>query len=208
MATAVHSPARLLAISMILVVLAGCVGPGPIPDGPGGGAIPNEESNLPDDLADEPSVRTPRTVEECLATRWLLNNETWRAMLQPLTNASGGNVESVTGELILDLRDDGSFVTTYAGWTVTTTQEGGAAVIERNGVDAGEWAISGFTVELSLTAPGSAVEGYVDTSSGRFELPSVGTDNSASLEMFEFECGPEDLLATIDMGTVFFTLAP
>lgn len=196
-----RSPLLLLVLPLVVVALAACAGPSPVPDG-----LPDPDG--PGNTADgetPPEVRAPKTSEECLAAQWLLNNETWRAMLQPMTVAAGGTVESVTGEMALDLRPDGIYTSTYTDWTVTTLAEGGKAVIQRNGVDLGTWAISGTQVALVETNPGSAVVGYVETGAGRIDLPPTGTD-SASLDVFEFDCAPEDLLATIEMGTVFFTL--
>ncbi len=203
------SPIAVIVLTALLVGVSGCTSPAPPPPSPESEAEPTDDQNsASDESSNEESGRNPQTVEECLTARWVLNNETWQAMLQPTANAAGATVDSVTGELVLELLDTGLFATTYTGWTVTTVQEGGAAVIERNGQDLGEWTVSGFSVELFVTSPGSSVVGYVDTAGGRIDLPTSGEADAGSLEAFEYECAPEDLLATIDLGTVFFTLAP
>lgn len=202
-------PARLMVVSGILLGLTGCGGSGlPVPDDPPGNNPPGDSS--PDDNAPPPNDDgdDTLTLEECVTEEWLLNNESWRLMLQPLAAESGANVESVTGEFVLHLQNNGNYTATYTGWTVTTQQTGGAAIIERNGTDAGFWDISRDRIGLVEFTQGSTIVGYIDAGGQRIDLPSVGSTESGSLEAFDVLCGPDDLLVTIETGTVLFTLNP
>jgi len=209
MARTASSLLAWILITALVVGVSGCAAPEPPPANPGSAAEPaDDQSEGSDESSDDEGGRNPQTVEDCLATRWLLNNETWRAMMQPETAAAGGNVDSVTGDFLVDLRSDGSFEITYTEWTMTTSTEDGIAVVDRNGVDVGQWTISGTIVELDLVSRGSALEGYVETDRGTFPMPPLDINGRGGLEDFEFECGRDDLIATIETGTVFFTLAP
>lgn len=205
---------RLILVSAVLVGLSGCGTPGlPTPDDAPGDSVPGD--NAPGDTAagdESPPAGDggddPLTLEQCMAEEWLLNNETWQSMLQPLAAESGATIDSVTGQFVLDLKSDNSYTATYTGWTVTTLQTGGVAVIERNGTDAGLWFLSGDTAGLSENTQGSSIVGYIDAGGQRIDLPSVGSAESGSLETFDVLCSPDDLIVTLDTGTVFFTLNP
>lgn len=205
----IRTAGSLLVAAALLVGLVGCQS-NTAPDV--GVVAPSEDIDAgpppapeEDDKDDDSQDSIDLTPEGCLSNRWLLNNETWRSMLQPVANEAGATIESVTGEFVLDLQIDGSYSATYTGWTVTQVQTGGKAVVERSGTDTGQWAISEYNVELYEDSAGSAVEGYVESGGQRTVLPSVGSADTGSFEVFEYECSPDDLLVTIETGTVFFT---
>lgn len=212
MRTAERSTLSGLLASVLILTLAACAPPDPGPDddpadGPDDSVVDETGDNEPEENGgDEPAGDA-----DCLATTWLLDNESWRLMLAPLAQQSGGTLESVTGELVLDLSEDGTYSSSYSNWAITTRVNGGSAVIERNGVDSGIWAHDSSlgTLELIEYELGSQIEGYIeDPVNGRTPLPATGTDDSASLENVEYICGSEDLLITLELGTVFFTPRP
>ena len=209
----IKTAGSIFVAAALLIGLAGCQSDAGPDDDTGTPSEDLDASPPPDpdddeDGDDDSQDAADLTPEGCLSNRWLLDNESWRAMLQPMTNEAGGTVESVTGEFVLDLQSDGNYSSTYTGWTVTTVTTDGTAVIERNGTDGGQWTISGDNVELLETSPGSAVEGYVDAGGQRIPLPAVGTADSGSLETFGYLCSADALQITIDMGTVFLTRMP
>jgi len=115
----------------------------------------------------------------------------------------GGNIAYGMGQLganpILVGAVGDDFLAEYKPW------------LERNGVDSGIWAHDSSlgTLELIEYELGSQIEGYIeDPVNGRTPLPAIGTDDSASLENVEYICGSEDLLITLELGTVFFTPLP
>ena len=206
-----RAPGILLA-SVLVAALAACAPPDPgSEDEPADGPEDSVVDEAGEEAPEEDSGDAPQGDADCLASSWLLDNESWRLMLAPLAQQSGGTLESVTGELVLDLSEDGTYSSSYTNWAVTTRVDGGSAVIERNGVDSGIWAHDSSlgTLELIEYELGSQIEGYIeDPVNGRTPLPATGADDSASLENVEYICGSEDLLITLELGTVFFTPLP
>lgn len=148
----------------------------------------------------DPEPDTP----ECLSGVWLLDNASYRDLLQPLAQSSGGSIRSVTGQVVLTFGDGDTFESLYDGWTIITDTSDGSATIERNGVDAGVVRFASGTFTLVEQQSGSSIEGFVQTPNGRISLPNVGTSGELIEETAGYRCSGDNLGVELSMGTLRF----
>lgn len=164
-----------------------------LPINPGG-----EDDLLP--VTVDPEPNTPA----CLRGVWLLDNASYRALIQPLTQSRGGTIRSVTGQVVLTFGDGDAFESLYDGWKIITDTSEGSATIERNGVDSGivRYATGSFTfVEQQA---GSSTQGFVETPRGNFPLPELGTAADPIVETAGYQCAGDFLTVTIPEGDLSF----
>lgn len=204
--TTLTRPAVLLFAAVL--ALAGCATSSDdllpvVPGGdPGNDLLPvdgdDSDDLLPVDVDPEPN--TP----ECLRGVWMLDNASFRDILQPQTQSSGGNIRSVTGQVVQTFGDGDTFEVLYDGWTIITDTSEGSATIERNGVDAGVVRYGSGTFTLVEQQSGSSIEGYAETPNGRIAIPNVGTSLDLIEETVGYSCSGDNLNVQLSMGTIRF----
>lgn len=148
----------------------------------------------------EPEPNTP----ECLRGVWLLDNASFRALLQPLAQSSGGTIRSVTGQVVFTFGAGDSFESLYDGWTIITDTPDGSATIERNGVDSGVVQYRSATFTLVEQQSGSSVEGFVTTPNGTFSLPNVGSSAEVITETAGYRCAGDAMTVSLSEGDLSF----
>ena len=190
-----------------LIALSGCAtgaGDDLLPVVPGGDPaddlLPVDPSN-DDELL---PINAPPDTPECTRGVWLLDNESYRDLMQQFAQPSGGTVRSVTGQVVLTFGDGDTFESLYDGWKIVTDTQDGSATIERNGVDAGSVRYDTGTMTLIEERPGSRVEGFVDTPNGQFPLPNVGSSAELINETVGYGCAGEFLTVRIPEGDLSF----
>lgn len=148
----------------------------------------------------EPEPDTP----ECLRGVWLLDNASFRDLIQPETRSAGGTVRSVTGQVVQTFGEGDTFETLYDGWTIITETADGSATIERNGVDAGTVRHASGRFTLVEQQSGSSIEGFVETPGGSFPLPNVGTAAELFEETAGYRCSGDFMTMSIAQGELSF----
>ncbi len=143
---------------------------------------------------------------DCPVGQWKMDNDDWASLVQSLIPA-GSTVASVEGDVILTLAADGSYSTAYQDWTITMAVEGGTAVIHRDGTDSGTWEDTDGRAVLTDQNPNSVVDGYVETSEGRIDMPNTDSVRTSLGASFAYECQGTTMQATTDDGTFAFTRA-
>lgn len=164
-------------------------------------------SGGPTNGPDEDDELEAQIAANCPEGRWLLDNDAWADLLQAVA-PDGGSVDSVDGEVFLNLGADGSYSSVYQDWTITMSVEGGTSVITRDGTDSGGWSDSDGVAVLNESTANSVVTGYVEAPEGRFDMPTTDGVPTNIDEDFAYECQGQTLLATTDEGTITFTWAP
>lgn len=197
-------PAALLLAA--LIALSGCAtgaGDDLLPVVPGGDPADDLLPVNPSGDDELLPVVVPDT-PECTKGVWLLDNESYRALMQQFAQSSGGTVRSVTGQVVLTFGDGDSFESLYDGWKIVTDTQDGSATIERNGVDAGSVRYGTGTFTLLEERSGSSIEGFVETPNGRISLPNVGTSGELLEETAGYACSSDFLTVRITEGDLSF----
>lgn len=143
----------LLTVSFILgAVLTGCAesshdsaqAPNP--------ALPtiSEESGRDETNHDKVGETDPAS---CLHGTWVAENSFFLAAVQ----AFGDEIESVTGQVLLNFETDGTMTTQYQGWTITASAEGATVQVVREGIDTGSYSATEDTVTITDTSLGSTI---------------------------------------------------
>lgn len=157
-----------------------------------------DDDLLPVDLVPEPD--TP----ECLRGVWLLDNASFRDLIQPETQSAGGNVRSVTGQVVLTFGDGDTFESLHDGWTIITDTADGSATIETNGVDSGVVRYASGSFTLVEQQSGSSTEGFVETPQGNFPLPNVGASGDFIEGTVGYACSGDFLTVSLSEGDLSF----
>lgn len=170
---------------------------------PGGDSA--DDLLLGDGADDEVSPRdaAPDT-PECTKGVWLLDNESYRELMQQFADEGDSTVRSVTGQVVFTFGDGDTFTTLYDDWTIITDTEGGSATIERNGSDAGTVRYATGSLTLVEEQSGSTTTGWVDTPNGRTAIPNLGTSGDLLEENAGYGCSGDNLSLQIPDGTLFF----
>lgn len=114
------------------------------------------ESSPAVDEPDEPTAPElePLDGASCLIGNWYLNNESFKTGLE----AAGGDVQDITGWVVVTYRDDGSTTTLYDEWATVVVQDGAEATILRNGQDDGSYEVlADGTLSVTETSANSVV---------------------------------------------------
>jgi len=200
-------PAVILAAAVLALSGCGAGGNDLLPVVPGGDSaddlLPVDVDDPGDDLLPvvvEPEPDTP----ECMTGLWLLDNESYRAVIQQLSQSSGGNIRSVTGQVVLTFAEGDRFEALYDDWTIITDAANGSATIERNGVDAGSVRYAPGSFTLVETQSGSSTEGFVQTPNGQIAIPNVGSSGELIEETAGYRCSGDTLSVQLSEGTLSF----
>jgi hypothetical protein len=119
------------------------------------------------------TVPDPRGMADpaaCLPSQWTLGADQVQGVFDtsPLAAMSGATVE-VTGNGLLDLRDDGTFTFTPA-YELVLSVAGEVATGQWSGTQSGAWSVDGTTLTLSDVA--DDVTGSVTVQGASMELPA------------------------------------
>lgn len=195
------------------LVLAGCSGSAD-PSTAGDTASPTGATSASPTRSVAPSPSDDSQTDEesqiaanCPVGRWKLDNDSWADLVRSKLSGEG-SLDSVEGDVFLNLGADGSYSSVYQDWTMTMSVEGGKSVITRAGTDTGTWADRDGRAVLTDENSGSAVTGYFESPEGRIDLPTTGSTPTSVGESFSYECEGTTLLATTDEGTFSLTWAP
>ncbi len=206
MTTITRYGALLLLASAL--ALSGCatVGDDLLPIVPGGDPAddllpidPNQDDDLLPITVD-PEPDTP----ECLRGVWLLDNASFRDLIQPETQSAGGNVRPVTGQVVQTFGEGDTYEVLYDGWTIITDTVDGSATIKRNGVDSGVVRYGNGTFTFVEQQAGSSIEAFVETPSGRIPIPNVGTSTELVNDTVGYRCSGDFLTVSTSEGDLSF----
>ncbi len=140
----------------------------------------------------------------CLRGVWLLDNASYRSLLQSLSQGSGGTIRSVTCQVVLTFGDGDTFESLYDGWKIITDTAEGSATIERNGIDSGVVRYRTGSFTLVEQQAGSSIQGLVETPGGNFPLPNVGSAADPIVETAGYTCAGDFLTVTLSEGDLSF----
>ncbi len=168
--------------------------------------LPGSPLASQDPTSESPPSET-RTAANCPDGRWRLDTNSWTALLKSMTPA-GSSVESVDGDVVLNLNADGSYTTVYQDWTIALAVDRGTSVMTRDGTDSGTWEGADGRAVLTSREDTSVREGYVETPDGRFDVPTVDSVPTGVGEEFAYECDGTTLWATTDDGTLSWNSLP
>lgn len=147
------------------------------------------------DVADADEQPESVSAAACLVGTWAADNQFPLTVMQ---DYGEGEVQSVTGEVLLSYRADGELSTEYRGWAITILAEGTTAQVGRDGVDSGTYTADDHTISFADTVIGSNL--WVSSQGVRMEIvPEI-----AAYTDMPFTCSGDEASLTSPEGT--FTL--
>ncbi|MBF0671330.1 MAG: hypothetical protein IR160_01940 [Salinibacterium sp.] len=162
---------------------------------PAGTPTPSSDTGSTSETDGRSAGTNPDDPAECLHGTWLADNDFFLASLSEFGDA----IDSVSGRVTMTFSPENTLATEYADWLLTGVTNGQAVTISRDGIDTGEYSVSGGAVSIEDTNVGSILT--VATAGTEMPIPPVpAVYNDAT-----FTCSQASASITTPDGTIQLT---
>lgn len=154
---------------------------------------PADDTTEHDDTSDE--VDAAPTGAACLTGTWEADNEYFLAAIREF----GDEIKDVSGKVTVTFSPGGQTRTVYEGWRIEASVEGSSSVIERNGLDVGDFSATDSIVSITETTMGSQL--VVTAAGQKMHVPAAPVDYTDA----QYTCSADEASITTPDGSLRLT---